>query len=126
MNRAAASGARGGIEALAAAVRGGDRRALARAITLVESAKVSHRPEAEALLEALLPDSGRSIRLGITGVPGVGKSTFIERFGVHVIGQGHRVAVLAVDPATGPAGCGAVHDSVPDSASAAPGPRGWP
>ncbi len=100
MNRAAASGARGGIEALAAAVRAGDRRALARAITLVESAKPSHRPEAEALLEALLPDSGRSIRLGITGVPGVGKSTFIERFGVHVIAQGHRVAVLAVDPSS--------------------------
>jgi len=85
---------------LAEAVRGGDRRALARAITLVESAKAAHQDESEALLAALLPHSGKSLRLGITGVPGVGKSSFIERFGQHVIAAGHRVAVLAVDPSS--------------------------
>jgi LAO/AO transport system kinase len=94
-----ASGA-GKIEALAAAVRGGERRALARAITLVESTRADHRAEANALLAALLPHTGRSIRLGITGVPGVGKSTFIEAFGLHVIGEGHRIAVLAIDPSS--------------------------
>ena len=81
---------------LVEALRGGDRRALARAITLVESTKPAH--SAEAVLEALLPDSGRSIRIGITGVPGVGKSTFIEALGLSLIEQGHRVAVLAIDP----------------------------
>ncbi|MCG8354586.1 MAG: methylmalonyl Co-A mutase-associated GTPase MeaB [Kiloniellales bacterium] len=85
---------------LAEGVRAGDRRALARAITLIESTKEAHRPQAEALLEALMPHSGRSVRLGITGVPGVGKSTFIEAFGLHVIERGHRVAVLAVDPSS--------------------------
>ena len=83
---------------LAAAIRAGDRRTLARGITLVESTREDHRAAATALLGALLPDTGRSIRLGITGVPGVGKSTFIEAFGQHVIGEGHRMAVLAVDP----------------------------
>jgi len=81
-------------------VRAGDRRALARAITLVESTRADHRAEANALLAALLPHTGRSIRLGITGVPGVGKSTFIEAFGLHVIGAGHRIAVLAIDPSS--------------------------
>ena len=88
------------IEALAAGVRGGDRRALARAITLVESTRADHRAEANALLAALLPHTGNSIRLGITGVPGVGKSTFIEAFGLGVIGRGHRIAVLAIDPSS--------------------------
>ncbi|MBF0333373.1 MAG: methylmalonyl Co-A mutase-associated GTPase MeaB [Alphaproteobacteria bacterium] len=87
-------------QALAALVPTGDRRALARAITLIESSRPDHRPAAEALLEALTPHAGGAIRLGITGVPGVGKSTFIEAFGLHVIGQGHRVAVLAVDPSS--------------------------
>ncbi len=90
----------GDAAALAAAVRNGDRRALARAITLVESTRAEHRPRAEALLQALLPHAGHGVRLGISGVPGVGKSTFIESFGLHVIGQGHRVAVLAVDPSS--------------------------
>jgi LAO/AO transport system kinase len=85
---------------LADGVRGGDRRALARAITLVESTRPDHRAAAEALLAELLPRSGNSVRLGISGVPGVGKSTFIEAFGLHVIGRGHRVAVLAVDPSS--------------------------
>ena len=87
-------------DSLAAAVTDGDRRALARAITLVESTRAEHREQADALLAALLPETGRSIRLGITGVPGVGKSTFIEAFGRSLIAEGHRVAVLAVDPSS--------------------------
>jgi LAO/AO transport system kinase len=88
------------LAALARDVRSGDRRALARAITLVESTRADHRAQADALLAQLLRDTGKSIRLGITGVPGVGKSTFIERFGLHLIAAGHRVAVLAVDPSS--------------------------
>ncbi|CAA7624427.1 methylmalonyl Co-A mutase-associated GTPase MeaB [Magnetospirillum sp. UT-4] len=87
-------------KALAAGVLAGERRALARAITLIESTRPDHRPAAEALLHDLLPHSGRSVRVGITGVPGAGKSTFIEAFGLHVVGQGHRLAVLAVDPSS--------------------------
>ena len=87
-----------GPDGLAGGVLGGDRRALARAITLVESTRPDHRAAAEALLTQVLPHSGKAVRLGITGVPGVGKSTFIEAFGLYLIGQGHRVAVLAVDP----------------------------
>ncbi|HUL09675.1 MAG TPA: methylmalonyl Co-A mutase-associated GTPase MeaB [Candidatus Acidoferrum sp.] len=87
-------------EDLADSVIAGDRRALARAITLIESTRADHRAEAAALLERLLPAAGKSIRLGISGAPGVGKSSFIEAFGLHLIGQGHRVAVLAVDPSS--------------------------
>ncbi len=83
---------------LASQVLAGDRRALARAITLIESERADHREEAEALLRALLPATGKALRLGISGAPGVGKSTFIEAFGLHLIGQGLRVAVVAVDP----------------------------
>jgi LAO/AO transport system kinase len=78
----------------------GDRRALAKAITLTESTRADHRAEADALLDALMPSTGRSLRLGISGVPGVGKSTFIEALGLQLIGQGHKVAVLAVDPSS--------------------------
>lgn len=78
----------------------GDRRALARAITLIESTRDDHRAQAEELLELLLPHTGNAIRVGISGVPGVGKSTFIETFGQHVIAAGHKVAVLAVDPSS--------------------------
>lgn len=85
---------------LAAALRGGDRRALARAITLVESTREDHRAHAEELLGLVLPAAGNSVRIGISGAPGVGKSTFIEAFGLAVIGAGHRVAVLAVDPSS--------------------------
>ena len=92
------------IDALAAAIRGGDRRALARGITLVESARQEHRRDAQRLLAALASDAGNSIRVGISGVPGVGKSTFIEAFGNHVVEQGHRLAVLAVDPSSGLSG----------------------
>jgi LAO/AO transport system kinase len=86
------------------AVLGGEpaarRRAIAKAITLLESTRPDHRQRADALLNALLPATGRSLRLGISGVPGVGKSTFIEALGLHLIGLGHRVAVLAVDPSS--------------------------
>jgi LAO/AO transport system kinase len=86
--------------AVAQAVGYGERRALARAITLVESARADHRATAEALLAALTPARDLSLRLGISGVPGVGKSTFIEAFGLHLLNEGHRVAVLAVDPSS--------------------------
>ena len=82
----------------------GNRRALAKAITLVESKLPAHRDLAQDVLEQVLPHSGNSIRIGITGVPGVGKSTFIEAFGLHLIEQGKRVAVLAVDPSSPIAG----------------------
>lgn len=82
----------------------GNRRALAKAITLVESKLDTHREQAQAVLEQVLPHSGKSIRIGITGVPGVGKSTFIEAFGLYLIEQGKRVAVLAVDPSSPVAG----------------------
>jgi LAO/AO transport system kinase len=78
----------------------GNRRALAKAITLVESKLDTHREQAQDVLEQVLPHSGNSIRIGITGVPGVGKSTFIEAFGLYLIEQGKRVAVLAVDPSS--------------------------
>jgi len=87
-------------EALAEAVRDGNRRALAQAITLIESTRPDHRAAACDLLERLMPYSGDAIRLGISGVPGVGKSTFIEALGNHVIDVGHRVAVLTVDPSS--------------------------
>ncbi|MBK1670006.1 methylmalonyl Co-A mutase-associated GTPase MeaB [Rhodovibrio sodomensis] len=90
--------------ALAERIPQGDRRALARAITLVESTRDDHRKLAEDLLERLLPLTGGSARIGISGVPGVGKSTFIETFGLHVIEQGHRVGVLAVDPTSSRSG----------------------
>ncbi len=82
----------------------GNRRALAKAITLVESKLDRHREQAQDILEQVLPHSGNSIRIGITGVPGVGKSTFIEAFGLHLIAQGKKVAVLAVDPSSPIAG----------------------
>lgn len=85
---------------LAQGVLAGNRRALARAITLIESTRTDHREAAEALLHQLLPHAGRSVRIGITGVPGAGKSTFIEAFGLHVVDKGHRLAVLAVDPSS--------------------------
>ena len=77
-----------------------DRATLAQAITLVESTREDHQKEAQKLLTEILPKTGNSIRIGITGAPGVGKSTFIEAFGLHVIEQGHKVAVLAIDPSS--------------------------
>ena len=93
-----------GCARLADRVRQGDRRALARAITLIESRRADHQERAEALLARLLPHTGQqtggAIRLGISGTPGAGKSTFIEALGRHVIEQGHQIAVLAVDPSS--------------------------
>jgi LAO/AO transport system kinase len=86
--------------ALLQALRRGDRRALARAITLVESSRPEHRDEAERIIETLLPETGKAVRIGISGPPGAGKSTFIERFGLAGIALGRRIAVLAVDPAS--------------------------
>jgi LAO/AO transport system kinase len=85
---------------LADAVRSGDRRSLAQAITLIESSRSEDRETAIQLLDLLTPHAGQSIRIGISGVPGVGKSTFIENFGNHIIDQGHKIAVLAVDPSS--------------------------
>ena len=76
------------------------RRAMAKAITLLESSRTDHREQADGLLTALLPHTGKAFRLGISGVPGVGKSTFIEALGLHLIGKGLRVAVLAIDPSS--------------------------
>ena len=88
------------LNTLCQTIQQGDRAALARAITLVESTREDHQQEAQKLLNQLLPHTGKSIRIGITGVPGVGKSTFIEAFGQHIIEQGHKVAVLAIDPSS--------------------------
>ncbi len=85
---------------LLAPLLAGDRRALAQAITLIESTRIDHRERADALLAAVLPHSGKSVRLGITGVPGVGKSTLIERFGLSLLEQGRSLAVLAIDPSS--------------------------
>ncbi|EJL85393.1 LAO/AO transport system ATPase [Polaromonas sp. CF318] len=90
------------------AIRGPDamakRRAIAKAITLLESTRADHRAQGDELLTALLPYTGKALRLGISGVPGVGKSTFIEVLGLHLIAQGHRVAVLTVDPSSSVSG----------------------
>lgn len=88
------------VDALADAVAAGDRRALSRAITLVESSRPDHRAAAARLLDRLARWTGGALRLGLTGTPGVGKSTFIEALGLHLTGIGHRVAVLAVDPSS--------------------------
>jgi LAO/AO transport system kinase len=95
------------VESLAAAVRAGERRALARAVTLVESTRADHRDEAARLIELLAPAAGGSFRIGVSGVPGAGKSTFIEAFGLHLIAQGRRVAVLSIDPSS-PASGGSI------------------
>ena len=95
-------------EVVVAALLGGSsplqRRAIAKAITLLESTRADHRAQADELLTALLPHTGKSLRLGISGVPGVGKSTFIEALGLHLIGLGHRVAVLTIDPSSSVSG----------------------
>ena len=88
------------IAALAAQIASGDRSALARAITLVESRRKDHRSQAGELIETLLPKTGNAIRIGMTGTPGLGKSTLIDAFGCNLIASGHRVAVLAVDPSS--------------------------
>jgi LAO/AO transport system kinase len=92
------------LEDLAAEVRSGDRRALARAITIVESTRADHRTDATALVDRLLPHAGHARRIGVSGVPGAGKSTLIEALGLHAINAGHRVAVLAIDPSSSVSG----------------------
>ncbi len=95
-------------QALADAVLGApgaaQRRAIAKTVTLLESSRDDHRRRADALLNTLLPHTGRALRLGLSGVPGVGKSTFIEALGLYLIGLGHRVAVLAIDPSSSVSG----------------------
>jgi LAO/AO transport system kinase len=91
-------------EEYVAGVRAGDVAILARTLTLIESSSPRHQPLAEEVLTALLPYTGQSVRIGVTGVPGVGKSTFIEALGLHLVSQGLRVAVLAVDPSSGISG----------------------
>jgi LAO/AO transport system kinase len=90
--------------AITGAAGAAQRRAIAKAITLLESTRADHRAQADALLTELLPHTGRAFRLGISGVPGVGKSTFIEALGLALIAQGHRVAVLAIDPSSSVSG----------------------
>ena len=85
---------------LAAQIRAGERRALAQAITLVESTRPDHREEAVALLDDLMPDTGHALRVGISGAPGAGKSTFIEALGLQLVERGTKLAVLAVDPSS--------------------------
>ena len=85
---------------LARAIRAGERASLARAITLIESKRADHRKSAHQLVQDLLPQSGKALRVGITGSPGVGKSTTIDTLGTYLIEQKHKVAVLAVDPSS--------------------------
>ncbi|HEX7776386.1 MAG TPA: methylmalonyl Co-A mutase-associated GTPase MeaB [Parvibaculum sp.] len=89
---------------LAELIRAGDRPALARGITLVESSRADHQEAAQSLLTKLLPDTGRAVRLGLSGAPGVGKSTFTEAFGKFLTGRGRKVAVLAIDPSSARSG----------------------
>ncbi|MGZ5272575.1 MAG: methylmalonyl Co-A mutase-associated GTPase MeaB, partial [Ramlibacter sp.] len=107
------------------------RRAIAKSITLLESTRADHRAQGDHLLTELLPHTGRSFRLGISGVPGVGKSTFIEALGLHLIGQGHRVAVLTIDPSSSVSGGSILGDktrmeqlSVHEKAYIRPSPSG--
>ena len=92
------------LETLKTNLLKGQRRALAKAITLVESSRTDHKEDAQTLLTGILPFTGKSTRLGITGTPGVGKSTFIEAFGLMLTGAGHKVAVLAIDPSSSRSG----------------------
>ena len=121
----------GDVGALAREVSAGSRRALAKAITLVESTRADHRERAQRLLDALLPRTGQAARVGITGVPGAGKSTFIEAFGLYLLGLGKRVAVLAVDPSSARSGGSILGDktrmaqlSVAEHAFIRPSPSG--
>ena len=91
-------------QALVAGVLAGQRRSLAKSITLIESTREDHQIRAQQVLNALLPSTGNAIRIGISGVPGAGKSTFIEALGMWLIKQGHKLAVLAVDPSSSVSG----------------------
>ena len=87
-------------ESLVVEIQEGNRSALAKAITLMESSANQDRIDAEFMLNKILPITGKSIRLGVTGIPGVGKSTFIEKMGLHALRVGHKVAVLTIDPSS--------------------------
>jgi len=117
------------IQDLARDLRAGNRAALARAITLVESRRADHQAQARELVQSLLPETGRAVRVGITGSPGVGKSTTIDALGMYLIDQDHRVAVLAVDPSSARTGGSILGDktrmarlSATDSAYIRPSP----
>src|SRR3954452_19676050 len=117
------------VSALSADLRSGSRAALARAITLIESRRADHQALARELVQALLPDTGHGIRVGITGSPGGGKSTLIDALGMLLIGRGHKVAVLAVDPSSARTGGSILGDktrmaklSASDSAYIRPSP----
>ncbi len=108
-----------------------NRRIIAKTITLIESSLTAHQEMAKAIVDALLPHAGLAVRIGITGVPGVGKSTFIESFGLHLVNQGHRAAVLAVDPSSSKSGGSIMGDktrmerlSLEQSAFIRPSPSG--
>jgi LAO/AO transport system kinase len=116
-------------QALLDGVRSADRRALAKSITLLESTRADHRLRADVMLNTLLPHTGNALRLGISGVPGVGKSTFIEALGLSLIDKGHKVAVLTVDPSSSVSGGSILGDktrmeklSVSDAAYIRPSP----
>ncbi len=96
----APSSSKSQLSPLAAGIRAGDRATLARAITLIESKRADHRKSAHLLVQELLLSTGKAVRLGITGAPGAGKSTTIDALGTYLTGQGHKVAVLAVDPSS--------------------------
>lgn len=98
--RTKASPTKSDIAALARGIRDGDRATLARAITLVESTRADHQASARQLVQELLPDTGRALRIGMTGAPGAGKSTTIDTLGTYLTGKGHKLAVLAVDPSS--------------------------
>jgi LAO/AO transport system kinase len=91
---------RSDVAALARGIRSGERAVLARAITLIESKRADHQKAARELVQELLPATGKAVRVGITGMPGVGKSTMIDTLGTHLTGKGHKVAVLTVDPSS--------------------------
>ena len=91
---------RSDVAALARGIRSGERAVLARAITLIESKRADHQKAARALVQELLPATGKAVRVGITGMPGVGKSTMIDTLGTHLTAKGHKVAVLTVDPSS--------------------------
>ena len=100
LNRIKNQGSRSNVNQLYNAILEGNKTALAKSITLLESSNTAHRQQAEALLNKCLPHAGNSQRIGITGVPGVGKSTFIETYGNYLTSKGHKIAVLAVDPSS--------------------------
>jgi LAO/AO transport system kinase len=127
----AMTGSSQSVEDLAKAIRTGDRVALGRAITLIESTKPADQARAQSLLKTILPETGKAIRVGISGVPGAGKSTLIDQLGINLIAAGHKVAVLAVDPTSSRTGGSILGDktrmgrlSAEDDAFIRPSPAG--